>query len=104
MARKKKETTNKKVLKTGKEKLNTIDLPEECSAIVLTPDGKANVYISASSEDENGQSIYAPHEELTIALAAMIQNEAFVETTIKTFRKLFDAAIQEKQKPENSID
>jgi hypothetical protein len=45
-----------------------------------------------------------PHEELCIAIAALLQNQSYVETTLKTFRDLFDAALAQRQKPENAID
>jgi polyribonucleotide nucleotidyltransferase len=94
----------KKILKSGKDKINQIDLPEDCAALVLTPDGKINVYISEQHENEDGGGTYAQHEELAIALAAMLQNESFVTTTLNTFRNLFEMAVQKSISPENSID
>jgi DNA-binding XRE family transcriptional regulator len=93
----------KRILKTAKDKANTIDVPEDCAAIVLTPDGKARVYISNISENEESGT-YMPHEELCIAIAALLQNQSYVETTLKTFRDLFDAAVAQRQKPEDAID
>lgn len=103
-ARKKKTKEPKKILKSGKNRINQIDLPEDCAALILTPDGKINVYISEQHENEDGSGTYAQHEELAIALAAMLQNESFVTTTLNTFRNLFEMAVQKSISPENSID
>lgn len=100
---KKKTAKPKKILKSGKNKETSIDVPEDCAALVLTPDGKVQVYVTAAQENEEN-STYQQHEELCIAIAALIQNEAFVTTIINTFRDLFDVAVSKQQKPENSID
>lgn len=102
--RKKKVKEPKKMLKSGKDKINQINVPEDCAALVLTPDGKIQVYISEQHEQEEGSGTYAHHEELAIALAAMLQNESFVTTTLNTFRNLFEMAVQKSIAPENSID
>lgn len=103
--RKKKKTSKepKKILKSAKDRASVIEVPEDCAALVFTPNGKINVYISEQHENEEGTQ-YAQHEELAIAIAAMMQNESFVTTTLNTFRNLFEMAIQKSVVPENSID
>lgn len=100
----KKKKPSKKVLKKGLNKKDLLEVPEDCSAIILKPDGSCQIYVSSNADDADGAMEYKPHEELAIAIGALLQNEAYVSTTINTFRELFDAAIQQQSKPENSID
>lgn len=105
MAPRKKKT--QKVLKSVLDNSGSVAIPPDAAAIVLHPDGKASVYISEVNEKnaENSEAVvYKPHEELCIALAALLQNQSFVQQTIKTFRDLFDEAIKMNTRPKDSID
>lgn len=78
-----------------------IEVPDEAAIIILMPDGKLEVVPSASHKDSG---IYVPHEELCIAIAALMQSEAFVETVLKTFRDLYEKAIAKSNMPHDGID
>ena len=95
--------TNKKVLPSAVDHTNSIELSDTAAALVLDIDNSVKVYVSNNNQDETN-NIYAPNEELCIALAALLQNQTFVESTLKTFRELFEAAIAKKNMPVNGID
>lgn len=99
--RKTKVKSNKKVLPSVRIPDSTIDLPETSAAIVLDADNTVKVYVSSKNQSDN---TYQPNEELAIAIASLLQNEVYVETTLKTFRDLFEVAIQKENEPANGID
>lgn len=91
-----------KMLPTGLNKNTEIKLSASDAAIVLTEDGRCNVYLS--NESDTGKDAYEPHEELCIAIAALLQNPMYVKLTLTKFRELLDIAMNQMEKPENSID
>ena len=106
VAGKKKKTgvsASKRVLPTAVDHTNSIELSDTAAALVLDTDNSVKVYVSNNNQDSTN-NIYAPNEELCIALAALLQNQTFVENTLKTFRELFEAAIAKQNMPVNGID
>lgn len=101
-----KKTKSSKILPFAKNRATSIDLADDAAAIVLNADNTVQIYVSNNNQGEEGESTtYAPNEELAIALAALLQNQVFVENTLKTFRELFEAAIAKQNFPESqSID
>lgn len=101
-----KKTKSSKVLPFAKNRATSIDLADDAAAIVLNADNTVQIYVSNNNQGEEGESTtYAPNEELAIALASLLQNQVFVENTLKTFRELFEAAIAKQNFPESqSID
>lgn len=101
-----KKTKSSKILPFAKNRATSIDLADDAAAIVLNADNTVQIYVSNNNQGEEGESTtYAPNEELAIALASLLQNQVFVENTIKTFRELFEAAIAKQNFPESqSID
>lgn len=101
-----KKTKSSKILPFAKNRATSIDLADDAAAIVLNVDNTVQIYISNNNQGEEGETTtYAPNEELAIALAALLQNQVFVENTLKTFRELFEAAIAKQNFPESqSID
>lgn len=95
--------SNKKILPTATNHTSSIELSETAAALVLEADNSVKVYVSQSNQNKDN-NVYAPNEELCIALAALLQNQTFVETTFKTFRELFEAAIAKNNYPINGID
>ncbi len=101
-----KKTKSSKILPFAKNRATSIDLADDAAAIVLNADNTVQIYVSNNNQGEEGESTtYAPNEELAIALASLLQNQVFVENTLKTFRELFEAAIAKQNFPESqSID
>ena len=101
-----KKTKSSKILPFAKNRATSIDLADDAAAIVLNADNTVQIYVSNNNQGEEGESAtYAPNEELAIALASLLQNQVFVENTLKTFRELFEAAIAKQNFPESqSID
>ena len=101
-----KKTKSSKILPFAKNRATSIDLADDAAAIVLNADNTVQIYVSNNNQGEEGESAtYAPNEELAIALASLLQNQVFVENTLKTFRELFEAAIAKQNPPESqSID
>lgn len=101
-----KKSKSSKILPFAKNRATSIDLADDAAAIVLNADNTVQIYVSNNNQGEAGESTtYAPNEELAIALAALLQNQVFVENTLKTFRELFEAAIAKQNFPESqSID
>ena len=101
-----KKTKSSKILPFAKNRATSIDLADDAAAIVLNSDNTVQIYVSNNNQGEEGESTtYAPNEELAIALASLLQNQVFVENTLKTFRELFEAAIAKQNFPESqSID
>lgn len=101
-----KKTKPSKILPFAKNRATSIDLADDAAAIVLNADNTVQIYVSNNNQGEEGETTtYAPNEELAIALAALLQNQVFVENTLKTFRELFEAAIAKQNFPESqSID
>ena len=101
-----KKTKSSKILPFAKNRATSIDLADDAAAIVLNADNTVQIYVSNNNQGEEGESAtYAPNEELAIALASLLQNQVFVEHTLKTFRELFEAAIAKQNFPESqSID
>ena len=101
-----KKSKSSKILPFAKNRATSIDLADDAAAIVLNADNTVQIYVSNNNQGEEGESTtYAPNEELAIALAALLQNQVFVENTLKTFRELFEAAIAKQNFPESqSID
>lgn len=101
-----KKTKSSKILPFAKNRATSIDLADDAAAIVLNADNTVQIYVSNNNQGEEGETTtYAPNEELAIALAALLQNQVFVENTLKTFRELFEAAIAKQNFPESqSID
>lgn len=94
----KKATKAKAPKKEKKVKLNnvsqsstddTVVIPDQCAALVLSPEGKVHVYVS-----NNGDNGYKQHEEIAIAFGALLQNQQFVEGSLKMFRDIFEIANQ----------
>lgn len=100
-ATRKSKTTKKRELPQALNHARKIEVPDEAAIIILMPDGKLEVVPSASHTDSG---VYVPHEELCIAIAALMQSEAFVETVLKTFRDLYEKAIAQSNKPIDGID
>lgn len=101
-----KKNKSSKILPFAKNRATSIDLADDAAAIVLNADNTVQIYVSNNNQGEEGESTtYAPNEELAIALASLLQNQVFVENTLKTFRELFEAAIAKQNFPESqSID
>lgn len=101
-----KKSKSSKILPFAKNRATSIDLADDAAAIVLNADNTVQIYVSNNNQGEEGESTtYAPNEELAIALASLLQNQVFVENTLKTFRELFEAAIAKQNFPESqSID
>ena len=101
-----KKTKSSKILPFAKNRATSIDLADDAAAIVLNADNTVQIYVSNNNQGEEGESAtYAPNDELAIALASLLQNQVFVENTLKTFRELFEAAIAKQNFPESqSID
>lgn len=99
-----KKTKSSKILPFAKNRATSIDLADDAAAIVLNADNTVQIYVSNNNQGEEGESTtYAPNEELAIALAALLQNQVFVENTLKTFRELFEAAIAKQNFPESQL-
>ena len=97
-----KKTKSSKILPFAKNRATSIDLADDAAAIVLNADNTVQIYVSNNNQGEEGESAtYAPNEELAIALASLLQNQVFVENTLKTFRELFEAAIAKQNFPES---
>lgn len=99
-----KTSSNKKLLPSAENHMSSIDVSSTAAALVLDADNSVKVYISEHNQGENGPATYQPNEELCIALAALLQNQNFVDNTLKTFRELFEAAIAKQNYPANGID
>lgn len=98
---KRKKKTSKKVLKQALDQARTIQVPDDAVVMIMRPNGKTEII---PSEKKTSDGTYMQHEELLIAVAALLQNEVFVTTVLKTFRDLYEAALIKQNTPINGID